>query len=131
MNNHQYTSTYPLRCYMRPYSLNFSRVKIFADFAVLSHKVKILTSKYLSKHTFSLRNALSLQKFYLEIKKSGSTTKLFTLEKFRLYGILYTTYRITGYIRSRNFRTDTGKLNFESFIFVYIPYSNNVLYSNN
>ena len=40
-------------------------------------------------------------------------------------------YRITGYIRSRNFRTDTGKLNFESFIFVYVPYSNNVLYSNN
>ena len=92
MNNHQYTSTYPLRCYMRPYSLNFSRVKIFADFAVLSQTVKILTLKYLSKHTFSLRNALSLQKFYLGIKKSGSTTKLFTLEKFRLYGILYTTY---------------------------------------
>ena len=41
------------------------------------------------------------------------------------------TYRIMGYIRSRNFRTDTGKLNFESFIFIYVPYSNNVLYSNN
>ena len=30
-----------------------------------------------------------------------------------------TRYRITGYIRSRNFRKDTGKLSFESFIFVY------------
>ena len=40
-------------------------------------------------------------------------------------------YRMMGYIQSRNFHTDTGKLTFESFIFVYVPYSNNVLYSNN
>ena len=69
-----------------PYSLNFSRVKIFADFEVLSQIVKILALKYLSKHTFSLRNALSLQKFYPRIRKSGSATKIFTLKKFRLYG---------------------------------------------
>ena len=41
------------------YSLNFLRVKIFVDFVVLSQTVKFLTSKYLSKQTFSLRNALS------------------------------------------------------------------------
>ena len=53
------------------YSLNFSRMKIFADFTVLSQTVKILTLKYLSKHAFSLRNTLSPQKFYPGIKKSG------------------------------------------------------------
>ena len=52
------------------YNLNFWRVKIFTDFVVLSQTVKFLTSKYLSKHTFSLRNALSLQKFYPGLGKS-------------------------------------------------------------
>ena len=33
--------------------------KIFANFVVLSQAMKFLTSKYLSKHTFCLRNALS------------------------------------------------------------------------
>ena len=92
MNNHQYTSTCPLRCYMLLYSLNFSRVKIFTDFAVLSQTVKILTSKYLSKHTFSLRNTLSPQKLYLGIKKSGSTMKLFTLKN--LGYMVYCTLRM-------------------------------------
>ena len=50
--------------------------------------MKILTSKYLSKYTFSLRNALSPQKVYHEIRKSGSTVKIF-LEIFKLYGNLY------------------------------------------
>ena len=54
-----------------PYSLNFSRVKIFAEFKVLSQAVKIIALKYLSKHTFSLRNALNPQKFYPRIRKSG------------------------------------------------------------
>ena len=62
-------------------------MKIFADFVVLSQTVKILTSKYLSKYTFNLRNLFSLQKFYPRIRKSAwLNSKIFTLEKFRLYG---------------------------------------------
>ena len=61
---------------MISFSLNFSRAKIFAGFAVLSQTIKILASKYLSRHTFSLRNALSLWKFYPGVKKSGSTVKI-------------------------------------------------------
>ena len=38
----------------------------FVDFAVLSQTVKILTLKYISKHIFSLRNAVSPHKFILE-----------------------------------------------------------------
>ena len=59
---------------------------MFADFTVLFQAVKILALKYLSKHTFSSRNALSLQKFYLGIRKSGSTAKIFTLKNFRRHG---------------------------------------------
>ena len=62
-------------CTIVPYSLNISRGKIFADFVVYL-TVKNLTSKYLSKHTFRLRNALSPQKIYPEIRKSGSTAKI-------------------------------------------------------
>ena len=72
-----------------PYSLNFSRVKIFADFEVLSQTMKIIALKYLFKHTFSLRNALNPRKFYSRIRKSGWAAKIFTLKKFRLYGIVY------------------------------------------
>ena len=55
--------------------------EIFADFEILSQAVKM---KYFSKHTFNLRNALSQQKLYHEIKK---TVKKFTLEIFRLYTV--------------------------------------------
>ena len=30
-----------------------------------------------------------MQKFYPRLRKSGSTVKIFTLKKFRLYGTLY------------------------------------------
>ena len=68
-----------------PYSLNFLRVKIFADFVVLSQTVKILTLKYVSKYTFSLRNTLSPQKFY---PKDSSTAK-FSLSKILGYKVIY------------------------------------------
>ena len=48
------------------YSLNILRIKDFADFVVLSQTVKTLNSKYLPKHAFSLRKALSPQKFILK-----------------------------------------------------------------
>ena len=48
----------------------------------------MLTLKYFSKHTFSLRNALESAKIYHEISKSGSTAIIFTLKIFRLYGNL-------------------------------------------
>ena len=50
-------------------------MKIFTDFIVLTQTVKVLTLKYLSKHASNIRNAWSLQKFHLEIKKSGLIAK--------------------------------------------------------
>ena len=82
------TSGSAVSCVDILYSLNFSRVKTFTDFEVLSQIEKILASKYLFKHTFSLGNALTVQKFYPRIRKSGSAAKIFTLKKFRLYGKL-------------------------------------------
>ena len=44
----------------------YFEVKMFADFVVLSQTVKTLSSKYLPKHAFGLRNALSPQYFILK-----------------------------------------------------------------
>ena len=61
--------------------------KLFVDFAILSQAVKMSTLKYLSKHAFSLRNALSLQKFYHKARKSDSTTILLLMKYMVSYDI--------------------------------------------
>lgn len=50
-----------------------------------SNDFMVLSLKYLSKHW---RNALSLLTIYHKIRRSGSAAKTFTLEIFRLYGII-------------------------------------------
>ena len=95
-----------------PYSLNFSRVKIFADFEVLSQTVKILASKYLSKHTFSLRNGLNPRKFYPRIRKSGSAFSVLgdirSMLWYRLYKRIFTPYCfmciVPGIVRERRYQ---------------------------
>ena len=82
-------------------------------------------------------NFVGLEKFsYFQDRNYNFVTNVsyimgFDAQSSKIMKIKCHKYRITGYIRSRNFRTDTGKLNFKSFIFVYVPYSNNVLHSNN
>ena len=44
---------------------NYSETDFFGDFMILSQTVKILSSKHLSKYTFNLRNAMSLQKIIM------------------------------------------------------------------
>ena len=75
---------------------------MFAEFMILSQKLKILNSKHLSKQYIQFK---SPQKFYL---KTSSTAKFFTLKIFRLYDMTYkikaclTTFRISKQLNTKS-----------------------------
>ena len=66
---------------------------------ILSQAVKILTSKYLYKHTFSLRNALGLQKVYQKPRKPGPTAKIFT-PKYSNYAVCNTEHSALYHVQN-------------------------------
>ena len=61
----------------QPIYPNYLRQKSFINFRVLNQAVKFLTLKYLFKHT--IKKCSESMKNYHEIRRSGSTMKIFIL----------------------------------------------------
>ena len=72
-------------CHSIPYSLKFSRVKIFEDFEDFCLASKILTLKILVLHRHLLKNLAKPRKFYHEnffLKEKSLNLEIFNPRRF-------------------------------------------------
>ena len=72
-----------------PYSGNLSREKTFTNFTVLWLFAKVFSAKFGARHPLAQQNQAIGKSFLCENQIFHQFTKVFSLESFPLYGILY------------------------------------------